>query len=113
LRMSLRVSQPLWSTSDHAGPNWSRSYPVFGARPFTGSASSTATAPRPPGVVDVELGGRDVDAVVIDVEVADRLVEVLRTERSSCRPFELALHAASSTIASTTTATAATAGRRR
>lgn len=42
--MSLRVSQPLWSTSAHAAPNWSRLYPVFGARPFTASVSSTVSA---------------------------------------------------------------------
>ena len=48
-RMSLRVSQPLWppstvTSSVQAGPNWSRLYPVFGARPFTGSRASAAIA---------------------------------------------------------------------
>ena len=47
--MSLRVSQPLWSTSFHAVPNSLRSYPVLGARPFTGKVlSSWRTASASP-----------------------------------------------------------------
>ena len=42
--MSLRVSQPFRSTSAHAWPNRSRSYPVLGARPRT---ASEASAVRP------------------------------------------------------------------
>lgn len=42
--MSFRVLHPLWSTSSHGGPNLPRSYPVFGARPFTSSVSSVASA---------------------------------------------------------------------
>ena len=43
-RMSLRVSQPLRSTSFHAWPYRSRSYPVLGARPLTGSNVAVASA---------------------------------------------------------------------
>src|SRR5687767_7761849 len=43
-RTSLRVSQPLRSLSYHACPNCSREYPVFGARPFTVSVATAASA---------------------------------------------------------------------
>ena len=44
-RMSLRVSHPLRSTSSQAVPNMpDRSYPVFGALPFTGRVASNARA---------------------------------------------------------------------
>ncbi len=41
---SLRVSQPFRSASAQFWPNWSRLYPVFGARPLTGSVASFAAA---------------------------------------------------------------------
>src|SRR3954454_1377002 len=43
-RMSLRVSQPLRSTSTQPAPNSSRSYPVRGARPLTPIAARAARA---------------------------------------------------------------------
>lgn len=48
--MSLRVSQPSRSVSAHAGPNRSRSHPVFGARPFTSRAFTAAAAPAGAGI---------------------------------------------------------------
>jgi hypothetical protein len=55
----LRWSQPSWSVSAQAGPNWARAYPVLGARPFTGSAASAeAAAPSGwGGVVGAAAGG--------------------------------------------------------
>jgi len=41
LRMSLRVSHPLRSTSDHCGPKALREYPVFGALPLTSNFSTS------------------------------------------------------------------------
>ena len=47
-RMILRVSQPL--VVAQPAPNWLRAYPVLGARPLTGNASSAANAsPLPCG----------------------------------------------------------------
>ena len=40
----MRWSQPLPSVSSQAGPNWSRLYPVLGARPLTCSSSAVANA---------------------------------------------------------------------
>jgi hypothetical protein len=42
--MSSRVSQPLRPTSTRRDPNWSRSYPVVGARPFTFNAATACNA---------------------------------------------------------------------
>src|SRR6185312_14096564 len=53
----LRWSQPSWSVSAQAGPNWARAYPVLGARPFTGSAASAASAgPGGRGAADGAAG---------------------------------------------------------
>src|SRR5690349_6539786 len=61
--MSLRVSQPLRSVSDHACPNWPRSEPVRGALPLTGRAASAASAV--PGRADGPRGaGATVGLVV-------------------------------------------------
>lgn len=42
--MSSRVSQPLPSVSNHAGPNSALEYPVRGARPLTGKFSAALSA---------------------------------------------------------------------
>ena len=72
-KMSLRVSQPLRSTSAHAWPNWSREYPVFGARPLTGnSASAAAAVPRlaAPAVAALATFGALVTVVAVGVSVS-------------------------------------------
>ncbi|CAB4924787.1 unannotated protein [freshwater metagenome] len=74
ISMSSRVSQPLWSTSNHAAPNCARAYPVLGARPFTGRASTAASAtPLAPvaatvgaGIVEDRMGDGDVEADPLD-----------------------------------------------
>ncbi len=69
---------PLPSKSAHAGPNASREYPVFGARPFTASAARAAAAgPVAAGfaaaaaaVIGAVRVGRGVGAVVVTAAVA-------------------------------------------
>ena len=69
LSMSLRVSHPLRSTSTHPDPNSSRSYPVLGARPFTGSASTAATAEPAAGSLLDWSGSGDGDSVTASLGV--------------------------------------------
>ena len=78
-RMSLRVSHPLRSASNHAWPNASREYPVLGARPLTVSDATAASAvPLPAvsglaaGFVGVGVGGGVGVAVGEGVTVRER-----------------------------------------
>jgi hypothetical protein len=47
-RMSLRVEQPFRSTSNHAGPNFAREYPVMEAAAFVSRwrVSASPSSPR-------------------------------------------------------------------
>ena len=58
--MSSRVSQPLPSVSNHAGPNWALEYPVRGARPLTGKFSAALSAVWELACVG-EVGGARLD----------------------------------------------------
>ncbi len=66
-RIRSRVSHP--ATLAHPSPNWSRLYPVFGARPLTGRASSA-----PDAVPFCADGWRRVDAAAGDLPVDERVV---------------------------------------
>src|SRR3954470_23121093 len=77
LRMSLRVSQPLWSTSDHAAPNCSREYPVFGARPLIARLANATSALEDPSATGDEGGdaaGDSDPAAGVVVALLGRLV---------------------------------------
>src|SRR6478609_4263674 len=80
-RMSLRVSQPLWppatsTSSVQASPNSAREYPVFGARPFTGKVTRTATAASAWAAEMAGVGGPAVgDGAFGDAAVGDAVVK--------------------------------------
>ena len=56
--MSLRVSQPLWSTSAHAGPNCAREYPGTVAEPRTNNAPAAVV---PGADTDTETDDEEAD----------------------------------------------------